>query len=74
VITGADYGAEETIEKTAVLLRRHIKKYDIAYRLIPFRVFGVRREYRRMGSPSQERLEELRSLALACGFTRVFIS
>lgn len=74
LITKADYGAEETIEKTAAILRPHIKKYDIAYRLIPFRVFGVRREYRRLGAPPQEKLEHLRSLAQACGFTRVFIS
>ena len=74
LITRADYGAEETIAKTAKLLRPYINKFDIAYRLIPFRVFGVRREYRRLGSPSRERLEQLRSLALSCGFTRVFIS
>jgi pyruvate formate lyase activating enzyme len=74
LITKKDYGAEETIKKTSSLLRPYIGIYDIAYRLIPFRVFGVRREYRRLGSPSREQLEQLRSLALACGFGRVYIS
>jgi len=74
LITQADYGAEETILKTASLIRPYISKYDIAYRLIPFRVFGVRREYRRLGTPSREKLEGLRLLALSSGFTRVFIS
>jgi len=74
LVTDADYGAEETVEKTAALLRPYLEKYDIAYRLIPFRVFGVRREYRRLGTPSREKLEQLQNLALACGFTQVFIS
>jgi len=74
VITRADYGAEETIEKAAELLRPYIKKNDIAYRLIPFRVFGVRREYRRLGTPSREKMESLRTLAESCGFTQVFVS
>jgi len=74
VITGTDYGAEETIEKTADILRPYIKKNDIAYRLIPFRVFGVRREYRQLGTPSREKLEDLRTLAQSCGFTEVFVS
>ncbi|MDR2701309.1 MAG: YjjW family glycine radical enzyme activase [Spirochaetaceae bacterium] len=74
VITRTDYGAEETVEKAAALLRPYLKKNDIAYRLIPFRVFGVRREYRRLGTPSPEKLEGLRSLAESCGFTQVFVS
>jgi len=74
LVTGVDYGAEETIIKTANLIRAYIKKNDIAYRLIPFRVFGVRREFRSLGTPSREKMETLRSLALSCGFTRVFIS
>ena len=74
LVTGTDYGAEETVEKTADILRPYLEKYDIAYRIIPFRVFGVRREYRRLGTPSQEKLEQLRHLALTCGFTQVFIS
>jgi pyruvate formate lyase activating enzyme len=74
VITGTNYGAEETIEKAGALLRPYIKKYDIAYRLIPFRVFGVRREYRRLGIPSWNVLENLRFLAQSCGFTEVFVS
>jgi len=74
LVTRKDYGAEETIEATAALLRPYIKKFEIAYRLIPFRVFGVRREYRRLGTPPPEKLESLRALALSKGFTRVFVS
>jgi len=74
LITGADYGAEETIVKTANLLRAYIKKYDITYRLIPFRVFGVRQEFRGLGTPSREKMESLRNLALSCGFERVLVS
>jgi pyruvate formate lyase activating enzyme len=74
LVTRADYGAEETIIQTANLLRPYIKKFDIAYRLIPFRVFGVRREHRRLGTPPLKKLEELRALALSCGFTKVFVS
>ena len=74
LITKTDFGAEETIEKTAALLKPYIAKYDIAYRLVPFRVFGVRREYRRLGAPTRQKLDKLRKLALDCGFARVFIS
>ena len=74
LITALDFGAEETIINTANLLRPYIKKYDIAYRLIPFRVFGVRREFRSLGTPSREIMETLRTLALSCGFTKVLIS
>jgi pyruvate formate lyase activating enzyme len=74
LITAADFGAEETITKTAGLLRPYLKKYDIAYRLIPFRVFAVRREFRNLGVPPREKMEKLRNLALSCGFTQVLIS
>ena len=74
LITLADFGAEETVIKTANMLRPYIKEYDIAYRLIPFRVFGVRREFRSLGTPSREKMDKLRTIALSSGFTRVFIS
>ena len=74
LIMEADFGAEETVIQTAKLLRPYIKKFDIAYRLIPFRVFGVRKEFRNLGIPSKEKMENLRILALNSGFTRVFIS
>jgi pyruvate formate lyase activating enzyme len=74
LVTAADFGAEETITKTAGLLHPYLKKYDIVYRLIPFRVFGVRREFRSLGVPTRERMEDLRNLALSRGFTRVLVS
>ena len=74
LITRADFRAEETIKQIAGLIGPYLKKYEIAYRLIPFRVFGVRREFRNLGTPSQANLESLRSLVLSCGFTKVFIS
>jgi pyruvate formate lyase activating enzyme len=74
VVTGADYGARETVEKTARMLKSYLAKSDIRYRLIPFRVYGVRREYRNLGTPSRQFLEELRDVAVSGGFTRVLIS
>ena len=74
LVTAADFGAEETITKTADLLHPFLKKQGIVYRLIPFRVFGVRREFRNLGTPPRERMESLRNLALSSGFTRVLIS
>jgi pyruvate formate lyase activating enzyme len=74
LVTRTDYGARETVEKTAEVLEPWLAGSDIAYRFIPFRVFGVRREYRRLGTPLRETLEELRTLALERGFTRAFVS
>jgi pyruvate formate lyase activating enzyme len=74
VVTMADFGARETVEKTARILRPYLRKNDILYRLIPFRVYGVRREYRNLGTPSRKVLEELRDLALSAGFTKALIS
>jgi len=69
VVMQTDFGVRETIEKAAAVLRPYLKKNDIRYRLIPFRVFGVRRENRRLGTPSPELMEELRQLALAQGLS-----
>jgi hypothetical protein len=69
-----DFGVRETVEKAAALLKPFLKKSDITYRLIPFRVFGVRRENRGLGTPSRKLLNELRELALAGGFSRVIVS
>jgi pyruvate formate lyase activating enzyme len=74
VVMKADFGVRETVEKAADLLEPYLKKNDISYRLIPFRVFGVRRENRRLGTPSRQLMEELRVLALSRGFSRVVIS
>jgi pyruvate formate lyase activating enzyme len=74
VVMEADFGVRETVEKAAVLLGPYLQKSDISYRLIPFRVFGVRREHRRLGPPSPELMEELRQMALSQGFSRVVIS
>ena len=74
LITGTDYGEEETIIKTASLLRPFIKKNAIALKLIPFRVFGVRREFRSLGIPTQKKMDNLRVLAKSCGFKQVIIS
>ncbi|MDR2663051.1 MAG: YjjW family glycine radical enzyme activase [Treponema sp.] len=74
LVTRADYGARETVKKAAAVLAPYLGKSDIAYRLIPFRVFGVRREYRGLGTPSREFMEDLQTLALACGFPKVIVS
>jgi pyruvate formate lyase activating enzyme len=74
VITAADYGALETVDGITRLLRPCLRKADIRYRLIPFRVYGVRKEYRGLGTPSRNFLEDLRKLALNNGFKTVDIT
>jgi pyruvate formate lyase activating enzyme len=74
VVTRRDFGARETVEESARILKPYLKRNDICYRLIPFRVYGVRKEYRNLGAPPRAFLEELRELALAGGFTRALIT
>ncbi|MDR2553686.1 MAG: YjjW family glycine radical enzyme activase [Treponema sp.] len=74
VVTARDFGVRETVEKTAQVLEPYLKNSDICYRFIPFRVFGVRREYRSLGSPLRPDLEDLVRLALDRGFPRALIS
>jgi pyruvate formate lyase activating enzyme len=74
VITSADYGAFETVNGVTRLLKPWLRKRDIRYRLIPFRVYGVRKEYRGLGAPSRDFLEDLRKLALNNGFKTVDIT
>jgi pyruvate formate lyase activating enzyme len=72
VVSAADFGARETVDSVTRILKPYAE--NVMYRLIPFRVYGVRREYRRLGAPSPSTLEELRLLALANGFKNVIIS
>jgi hypothetical protein len=72
VISAADTGAHETVDGVTRLLQPYAD--DISYRLIPFRVYGVRREYRRLGAPLPSYMEELRQIALANGFKYVTIT
>ncbi|MDR2768207.1 MAG: YjjW family glycine radical enzyme activase [Treponema sp.] len=74
VVTTANYGALETVDVVTRLLRPYLAAQDIRYRLIPFRVFGVRREFRNLGTPSQPVMEELRALALSNGWRNVEIT
>jgi pyruvate formate lyase activating enzyme len=74
VITAADYGALETVDGVTRLLKPYLGKADIRYRLIPFRVYGVRKEYRNLGTPSRDFLEALQKLALVNGFRTVNIT
>jgi len=74
VICKNDESAACTVEKAAALLAPCLEIADIRYRLIPFRVFGVRKEYRKMGAPTREKMRELRRLVLDKGFTTVTIS
>jgi pyruvate formate lyase activating enzyme len=72
VISAAGLGARETVDGATRLLRPYAD--DLSYRLIPFRVYGVRREYRRLGAPLPSLMEELRQIALANGFKNVTIT
>jgi pyruvate formate lyase activating enzyme len=77
VVCARDYGARETIQGLAGLLKPLLsgrKAGGIPYRIIAFRPYGVREVYRRLGQPGQDFLEELKKLALSLGFDPVIVT
>jgi pyruvate formate lyase activating enzyme len=88
VVCARDYGARETIQGLAGLLNSRFsapaaagftarvtaRLAGIPYRIIAFRPYGVREEYRRLGQPGQDFLEELKKLALSLGFGPVAVT
>ncbi|MDR1389424.1 MAG: YjjW family glycine radical enzyme activase [Treponema sp.] len=74
VVTTADYGARETVGAVTRLLRPYLAVQDIRYRLIPFRVYGVRREFRALGTPPQAVMEDLCREALDNGWRTVVVT
>ena len=65
--------SEATIQVAAEILKPYLLKKDIRYKLIKYRHFGVRQEYRDYEEPTPEYMEELRALAEQSGFRNIVI-
>ena len=55
--------AWSTVRVVGKILRPYLKKKDIRYKLIKYRHFGVREEYRNFKEPDEAYMEELRKTA-----------
>ena len=64
---------EEGRERRSALsvIQRHGSIHPVRYKLISYRPFGVREEYRTYQSPSKEYMEQLEELAYKSGFDDV---
>lgn len=59
----------KTIEDISKLLPHH----KMNYKLINYRDFGVRKQFRKFRAPSKEEVEDLQKLALSYGFEKVTV-
>jgi pyruvate formate lyase activating enzyme len=64
---------QKTVEEVGDLLQEYLGQ-PIRYKLIPFRPHGVRTAYRHWESPSSEKMERLKDLALAKGFEQITVA
>ncbi|MBQ6334652.1 MAG: YjjW family glycine radical enzyme activase [Erysipelotrichaceae bacterium] len=64
---------EKTIEKVCKILKPYLKDQDIRYKLIKYRHFGVRQQYRDFKEPDDEYMEKLKDLAKQGGFRNIVI-
>ena len=71
VIVPGLFDIENTIIKAGELLRPYQSIHPVRYKLISYRPFGVREEYRTYQSPSKEYMEQLEELAYKSGFDGV---
>lgn len=71
VIVPGLFDIENTIIKAGELLRPYHSIHPVRYKLISYRPFGVREEYRTYQSPSKEYMEQLEELAHKSGFDDV---
>lgn len=71
VIVPGLFDIENTIIKAGELLRPYQSIHPVRYKLISYRPFGVREEYRTYQSPSKEYMEQLEELAYKSGFDDV---
>ncbi|MBQ2078470.1 MAG: hypothetical protein II459_02495 [Erysipelotrichaceae bacterium] len=65
--------AWSTVRVVGKILRPYLKKKDIHYKLIKYRHFGVREEYRNFKEPDETYMEELRKTAEEEGFKNIVI-
>ena len=71
VVVPALFDIENTIIQSGKLLLPYQSIHPVRYKLISYRPFGVREEYRIYQSPSKEYMEELEKLARENGFLDV---
>lgn len=67
------FDGSKVIESIGELLKQVIDISNIRYKLIAFRPFGVRDIYKEFQTPTQERMEELKEVALKIGFKEIII-
>ncbi len=64
---------EKTIEAAGDILKPYLEKKDIRYKLIKYRHFGVRQQYRDFKEPSEDYMKSLKRLAEKKGFRNIVI-
>ena len=64
---------EKTITVAGDILKPYMEKKDIRYKLIKYRHFGVRQQYRDFREPSEAYMNELKELAQKKGFRNIVI-
>lgn len=65
---------EQTIDEITKLLAPFLVYGDINYKIIKYRPFGVRDEFKRFDTPSNRYMEKLKSIAMENGFKNVVIT
>lgn len=71
VVVPGLFDIEGTIIRIGELLLPYQSVHPVRYKLISYRPFGVREEYRTFESPSEEYMEQLSELAAQSGFVEV---
>ena len=64
---------EKTIEVAGDILKPYLEKKDIRYKLIKYRHFGVRQQYRDFKEPTDEYMQTLKALAESKGFRNIVL-
>ena len=65
---------EETVDTVSKMLAPYLDIRDIRYRIIRFRPFGVREEYKYLGSPDDDSMEHLKTIAMNNGFKNILLT
>ena len=65
--------SKKTIDTVSEILKPYLPKQDIRYKLIRYRHFGVREEYRDFKEPDDAYMNELRKYAVSKGFRNIVI-
>jgi len=74
VVTEKEPSQRNTIDNITKLLAPYLAIADIHYRIIAFRPFGVREQYKDLGTPSRASLLELEDIARKNGFRHITIT